>query len=325
VIPARRQALRRLARPCGAAALGLAGRAAMLRPLGLHALARGPAALLATALGGCALLPRPRTIPMDVIDLPGRRTGTAPGPGPAPDPAEDLLVFLPGAYSLPQEFIDEGFVAALREGPREGHSARPGLHLQIADAHLGYFQDQTVLERLHADVVLPAAARGVRRLWLVGISLGGFAALGYAERHGAELAARGPLRLAGALAIAPYLGTAALMQSISVAGGARAWAAKGGRSDTGIQTDDAAAGVWRWLCQQAEQAENDTPGEARTPVWLAYGEQDRFAAAHRQMATLLPPDRVSHAPGGHDWPAWRRLWQDWLAQGLLPGAAPLPR
>ena len=34
----------------------------------------------------------------------------------------------------------------------------------------------------------------------------------------------------------------------------------------------------------------------------------------------LPATQVRTAPGGHDWPAWRALWQSWLDQGLLAGA-----
>ena len=53
---------------------------------------------------------------------------------------------------------------------------------------------------------------------------------------------------------------------------------------------------------------------------LGYGRDDRFADAHRVFAGLLPAARVASTPGGHDWPAWSALWQDWLARGLLQPA-----
>jgi hypothetical protein len=38
---------------------------------------------------------------------------------------------------------------------------------------------------------------------------------------------------------------------------------------------------------------------------LGYGRDDRFADAHRLLATQLPAAQVFDTPGGHDWPVWR--------------------
>ena len=35
----------------------------------------------------------------------------------------------------------------------------------------------------------------------------------------------------------------------------------------------------------------------------------------------LPPDHHFDLPGGHDWPVWRALWQQWLARGLIASGA----
>lgn len=117
---------------------------------------------------------------MDVTRLPGPCAGRAPA----------LVVMLPGAYSRPQEFVDEGFVGELR---RRAVAA----DIAIADAHVGYFQDRSAIRRLREDIVLPARAQGYRQVWLVGISLGGFGALAFGARHGGEVD--------GILALAPYL------------------------------------------------------------------------------------------------------------------------
>lgn len=234
---------------------------------------------LAATLAGCAQT-RPATNPMQQLsDLSGCAAPTAA-----------LVVMLPGAYSKPGEFIDEGFVAALRE---RGLAA----DVTIADAHLGYFTDRTVLERLRQDVVLPARAAGYRQIWLVGISLGGLAALGYATRHGEEID--------GVLAIAPYPGTQALQREIVAAGGPRAW-----RQAVPAPGADLEREVWWWLAG----------GDAarQPPVYLGHGRGDRFATGLDLMAGTLPPERAATVAGGHDWAPWRALWNGWLERGLLP-------
>ena len=85
--------------------------------------------------------------------------------------ASVLVVMLPGAYSVPREFIDQGFVSRL-------HAQGFAVDVALADAHLGYAENGTLLERLRDDVIAPAQREGYRRIWLVGISLGGFASLG---------------------------------------------------------------------------------------------------------------------------------------------------
>lgn len=214
---------------------------------------------------------------------------TLAGPCPGPAPAPVLLVMLPGAYSRPRDFVSEGFVDALR-------SRAIAADIALPDASLGYFEDRSVLRRLREDVVLPARERGTRQIWLIGISLGGFAALGYAARHGDEIA--------GVVALAPYLGRRTLIQQIAAAGGPRAWA-RATATD-----DDPEAGRWRALAG----------GRIVPPVYLGAGRDDRFADAHALLRTLLPAEHCFDTAGGHDWPPWRALWNAWLARGLLPTA-----
>jgi len=230
-------------------------------------------------------------------------------PGPGPGRAGTLVVMLPGAYSLPQEFIEQGFVQALRE---RGLAA----DVAIADAHLGYFNDRSVLRRLRDDVIGPARAQGYQRLWLVGISLGGFGALAYASVHGREPA----LGVDGVLAIAPYLGSRRLQGEMLAAGGALSWAESAAAAGPPVleplNPDDRERALWRWLAQ---------PPFGAPPVHLGYGLEDRLADGHRLLASVLPVERVTTVPGGHDWPPWRALWQQWLQRGLLDGAAGVRR
>ncbi|MFN7724000.1 MAG: alpha/beta hydrolase-fold protein [Rubrivivax sp.] len=244
----------------------------------------GALAASGLAMPGCAVLgpPPPATVPMQVVHLRGAT------------PAPRLIVMLPGAYSRPQEFIDEGFTTALSAAGIDADVA-------IADSHLGYFNDRTVLQRLHDDVLAPARAL-YREVWLVGISLGGFLALGTTLRH--------PALVDGVLLLAPYLGPRRVMQAISAGGGPRPWAAALAQQPP-LTDEDLDRELW------ARMALNPPP----QPLYLGYGVDDRFADAHRVFATLLPPTRVRTAPGGHDWPAWRALWQQWLNQGPLAARA----
>ncbi|WP_269759566.1 hypothetical protein [Variovorax sp. E3] len=106
---------------------------------------------------------------------------------------DTLLVMLPGAYSTPDEFEREGFVQAVRD-------ARLAADVMRVDAHLGYYNNKTILERLSADVMAPARKQGYRHIWIVGISVGGFGGLLYAQTH--------PGELAGVVTLAPYLANA---------------------------------------------------------------------------------------------------------------------
>ncbi|MDQ2778943.1 MAG: lysophospholipase [Pseudomonadota bacterium] len=266
------------------------------------------AAAVGSVLSGCALLPREAVVPLPMLRLPGPCT---------PARATVLLVMLPGAYSLPAEFVDEGFLKALRE---RGVSA----DVLIVDSHLGYFNNGTILQRLRLDVVGPAREAGYRQIWLVGISLGGFGSLAYAAVHGND---RG-FGVDGVVALAPYLGGHSLLAEITAAGGPRAWAAGqppvvGDRVPSMKEAgaaDEATREVWRWVVAHEAQAEH--AGVRTLPLYLGFGAEDRLAEGHRLLAAVLPPARVFRTPGGHDWPPWRALWQQWLALRLLPmGAA----
>jgi pimeloyl-ACP methyl ester carboxylesterase len=250
------------------------------------ALAGGAAGAVATAvasLSGCASIAGPSRKTMDVI---------RDDSGCAKTLAPTLLVFLPGANMAPAELVQEGFVAAVRQR---------GLAIDLAlpDAHLGYVYDGSMLQRLRQDVIEPALAQGRRQIWLAGISLGGFVALGYARNH--------PQQIAGVLAIAPYLGRRPLLKTIAEAGGPAVWR----RSAQPRDAQDIDHDLWMWLSD---------PQRGGPPIWLGYGTEDRLADGHRLLAGVLPAAQVSTAPGDHDWPPWRTLWAQWLDRGLLPGS-----
>ncbi|MBK7234106.1 MAG: alpha/beta fold hydrolase [Sterolibacteriaceae bacterium] len=240
----------------------------------------GNASLLA-ALAGCKAA-RPTVTPMETLHDAASCTSRAPA----------LLVMLPGAYSRPADFRAQGFVSAVRS---RGLAA----DIVIADAHLGYFTDHSVIRRIREDMVLADRQAGHRKIWLIGISLGGLAALGYAARHGEEID--------GVVAIAPYPGSREVLREIAASGGPGRWRAQ--PHGTG---DDLEREVWGWL------ADGMTRPDRAPAVYLGYGRDDRFVEGHRMIAGTLPADRSSPVPGGHDWGPWLAAWEAWLDRGLLP-------
>lgn len=244
------------------------------------------AALVCSALllSGCSFL-RTAKIPMDT-----QRT-----PSACSAKADTLLVFLPGAYSTTDEFVREGFVRELQE-------RRIAADVLLADAHMAYYNNRSVVERLQADVLAPARAAGYRAVWLVGISVGGFGALIHEEMQ--------PGSVAGIVVLAPYLGERRISSDIQAAGGLQAWQAPAGP----LPLEQMETRLWRWLQANA----GAQPAVGKPALYLGYGTEDRFAFSHRLLAQAMPAQQVFTTPGGHDWPVWRRLWQQALDVLPLP-------
>ena len=198
------------------------------------------------------------------------------------DPRERvLLVLLPPAYGTARDFIEQGFVAAVRSR---------GLPVDViaAGAIADHYLDQTVVARLHADVIVPALAQGYRRLWLCGISIGGFGSLLTLQSHGADIE--------GVLLLAPYLGSRPAVNDVIRAGGFARW------QPPSAAPDDHERQLLAWL-----HGVLTVPLQG-PPIYVAYGAQDRFAPSIEVLADALPAARVVRQPGEHDWATWIALW-----------------
>jgi len=246
-------------------------------PLPLPRTLTALAGLAAAALVGCALW-RPATVPLRTIAAPAH-CATSP---------DTLLVLLPGSYSLPEEFLSEGFVQMVRE-------RRLAADVLLVDAHVGYYNNRSIVERLRIDVLEPARARGYRQVWLAGISIGAVGAMIYADAR--------PDDVDGIVILAPYLGTRLAAQEIKTSGGLAAWRAPAVSADADLD-----ATLWRWL--QAQTGSGTNAATKRVPLFLGYGRDDRFAFNDDVLAQAMPRSHVFTADGGHDWPAWKPLWRD---------------
>lgn len=203
----------------------------------------------------------------------------APNAGPRP---AILIALLSGTFSQPEDFVREGFPAAVRAQGIEAD-------VVMAEVRAAWFADGSIVRRIHESVVAPARARGRSRIWLAGISLGGLAALSYAARHESEVA--------GIVLISPYPATRDVLREMEAAGGPGRW--KPAIPPEG----DLEREAWLWLAGAAD---------GRPPVHCYFASGDRFASGQRRMAQTLSPDRVREMPGGHDWRAWRALWSQFL-------------
>ncbi|MEO7207006.1 MAG: hypothetical protein ABI356_04310 [Steroidobacteraceae bacterium] len=194
--------------------------------------------------------------------------------------APTQMIWLPGAYHSAQDFVDEGFVRAAEQ-------RRVPLDLQFVDLEMQHLDDRDVFRRLRTEMVLPAR-NSCAVVWLAGISLGGLVALDYASSHSGELD--------GLCLFAPYLGNRMLINEIAATSGLAGW-------EPGELTEsDAERRIWRYIKTRVDLAK----------LFLGYGRDDRFSAAHDMLAAALPADCVEVVAGGHTWSTWLNLWENFL-------------
>ncbi|GAB4486440.1 MAG: hypothetical protein OHK006_14320 [Thermodesulfovibrionales bacterium] len=236
------------------------------------------AAVLCLAIfsAGCGPRMRPAAVPIDKVFY-GSSENTS-----------TVVVFLPGREDDVNAFECHGFVDAIRQ---QNISA----DMVAVDAHLGYYAEKTLADRMKQDVIGPARSAGYDRIWLAGVSMGSLGALLYLKHH--------PEEIDGVILIGPYLGDNEIIDEIRNAGGLAAW------TPGDVGADDWQRTLWKGL--------RDMHGKKLPPIYLAYGKDDRYAGGAELFAPLLPADRVSTVPGGHDWRTWHTLWKRFLARNVL--------
>lgn len=195
--------------------------------------------------------------------------------------APTCMAWLPGAYHTAEDFVAAGFPDAVC-------ARRKPIDLILVDPELQHVGDRSLLQRLRSDIVLPARAAGVS-IWLGGISLGGLFALDYAASF--------PDELDGLCLLAPYLGSRILTGEIARAPGLEAW-----QPGELAETDEERR-IWRHIKNRRADSR---------PLYLGFGQDDRFAAAHALLAAALPPASVDVIAGGHEWSTWFKLWENFL-------------
>jgi pimeloyl-ACP methyl ester carboxylesterase len=182
------------------------------------------------------------------------------------------LILLPGAYMHAQDFLTHGFDAAA--------------DIIALETGMEAYLDGSIVGRLH-EAISPIRGDGAP-VWLAGVSLGGLGALLYAKSH--------PGAVAGLLLLSPFIGTRGAVAQVIDAGGFDEWQ----------PPEEDVATVEHQLLRWLKSYRPDDAGWP--PIYLGYGENDRYAASYRLLAGLLPAGRVVTVAGGHDWETWRVLW-----------------
>lgn len=208
--------------------------------------------------------------------------------GPSPPGADCAVVLLPGRGETHEDLIAAGFARAVAER---------GLAIQViaADAHLGYYREGSIVDRLRSDVVAPLRAEG-KRVWLAGISLGGLGTIIYAREHAGDLD--------GLIAIAPFLGKRGLVEEIVAAGGPAHWRPAPPPAENTVEA------LWVWIGRSYA-------GTPPVRTRLAYGTGDRLHDGQDLFAEQLDPENVLTVPGGHNNSVWTKLWSELLDRGLV--------
>lgn len=201
--------------------------------------------------------------------------------------APALLVLLPGAYMSAADFVSAGFFTAVAR-------RRLPLDLLAVDLDLSLISSGEALPALQENVLAPARAAGCRQIWLGGISLGGLLALCHC--------ANAPDSVDGLCLLAPYPGSRLTARAIALGGGLANW------EPSAEELADPEFRMWRWLQKPP----------ADFPVFVGYGAEDRFAAGMRRIADCFPAAASQVVPGGHEWPVWQILWDNFLDRRLLP-------
>ena len=206
-------------------------------------------------------------------------------------PSDSLIVMLPGSGDKPADFVSNGFIKAIQDS---------GIRADVisVDAHLGYYFKRNLLPRLHEDVIIPAIQKGYKKIWLLGISIGGLGAMMYAKHY--------PDNITGLVVLSPFLGYPLIINEISHAGGLSRWS-----PTEPIDKDDYQHDLWKWLKGYTRAEEN------HPRLVIGYGKEDEFAAGAALLAEVLPKDQVYIVQGRHDWGTWGRIFNLILQSGVI--------
>ena len=197
---------------------------------------------------------------------------------------DNLLVLIRGLGADNNVFAKEGVIEEIRD---------LGLPFDVIapNSHFGYYQAETIAQRLKEDVIDPARRQGYKQIWLAGFSMGGLGALIYLRSH--------PEDIDGVLLTSPFLGWPGIHNEIQQAGGISEWL------PNGHDPKDWERMIWSWISKQ--------DFKTQVPIWLGYGENDMLTRAGPPLlATVLPESRVFTAPGNHTIATFKRLFSKHL-------------
>ena len=200
------------------------------------------------------------------------------------DIAPVLMIMLPPFDSTSEDFITKGFVKIVKESNLVAD-------ILLANAHFGYYKNRCVEDRLYEDVILKAKKDGYKKIWLIGISMGGVGSLVYLRKYSETID--------GVLLLSPFLAQPEIADEIKNAGGFRKWEPK---EKIEFEKDELRA-VWVWL-------KNYFVNREKLPkLFLGFGKDDIFSESYHLLAEIVEKDKLLIIDGGHDWKTWHDLFR----------------
>lgn len=166
-------------------------------------------------------------------------------------------------------------------------NAWPDADVVLTGLTMPFYRQGRAVTRLHDEVIAPASTSGNRKVWLLGISLGGMGALLYEHDF--------PGQVEGILLLSPYLGDTSIQDQVRAAGGLNKW--NSGPLQP-LSPDTFQHEIWTTL-----KSISETPNRENA-IWLAYGENEPFRTSIELMSPILPDENVVMLPGRHNWTLW---------------------
>ena len=198
----------------------------------------------------------------------------------------DLLILLRGIGGDYQDFEKHGLIEQVRV-------KQLPVDIVVPDAHYGYYRDETIVKRLKQDIIDPAVAKGYRRIWLAGFSMGGLGCLFYLREH--------PEDISGVMLTSPFLGWYSIRKEVKDAGDVRNW------QPEKSQVTDWQFLIWSFIRDYSFHPEN------YPPIILGYGENDSMVENGPQLlAETLDQKNVFTLPGDHDYATFKKIWTEHL-------------
>lgn len=181
------------------------------------------------------------------------------------------MILLPGIGDRANTFEKNGIIENIL-------ASNTGYDIISVEAHFKYYQNRTLVERLHEDIVQPALKKGYKEIVFGGVSLGGLGALLYLKYH--------PENVTKVVLIAPYLGEKQEYDYLI--------------DKSKPKPNEFKIGLWPWLSQ--------LPEKQTRKIFLAYGKQDKFSEPNALLESYLPENNTYTTDGKHLWSTWRGLW-----------------
>jgi pimeloyl-ACP methyl ester carboxylesterase len=219
------------------------------------------------------MIPRAAQVPMAVsVDK---------EPGETPRLA---IVCLPGRGNRMDVYERNGFIDDVR-------AAGIRADFYQVDAHLGYYINVTLAERMREDVFSKIDGN-YDEVWVVGASLGALGAV--------LLEAESPGTWQRMLLLGPFVGNE---KKFFTAAGLSP------KRTTELPEDldpEHLRLFWNWIIAW------DNDAEVKPQIFASWGDSDRFARYQQLLTHYLPDDATHVTAGGHNWSTWKSGWRKWL-------------